>query len=76
LLEGQHLHPAKAYDILLGVGEAVNNAIEHGCGFDARRRVTVEAFTADGQLRVSISDGGRCARDSAASWRRPGGNCP
>jgi anti-sigma regulatory factor (Ser/Thr protein kinase) len=63
------LRPAQAYDILLGVGEAVNNAIEHGSHFDARRRVTVEGFAARGEIRVSISDGGHWERDSAASGR-------
>ncbi len=57
------------HDVLLGVGEAVNNAAEHGSGFDARRIVTVEVF-ADGEgVSASVSDSGRWTSDSAASRR-------
>ena len=57
------------FDILLGVGEAVTNAIEHGSNNDPRQGVLVEAFAGDAAITVTISDRGRWHKDSAASHR-------
>jgi anti-sigma regulatory factor (Ser/Thr protein kinase) len=57
------------YNILLGVGEALANAIEHGSGLDPRNSVSVEVFAGPGTIRATVSDTGQWATDSAASRR-------
>jgi signal transduction histidine kinase/serine phosphatase RsbU (regulator of sigma subunit)/CheY-like chemotaxis protein len=59
-------------DIVIGVGEAVNNAIEHGSGFDRHRRVSLEVFAAHGSISATVSDSGRWESDSTASHRTGG----
>ena len=57
-------------DVLLAVGEAVANAIEHGSGVDARRVVSTEVSLAGGTLRAAVSDTGRWDRDSSTGPAR------
>jgi serine phosphatase RsbU (regulator of sigma subunit)/CheY-like chemotaxis protein/anti-sigma regulatory factor (Ser/Thr protein kinase) len=46
-------------DVLIGVGEAVTNAMEHGSQMDPTRRVSVEVFADQDVLLASVSDTGR-----------------
>jgi anti-sigma regulatory factor (Ser/Thr protein kinase) len=64
-----HLDTSRAttYDVLLGTGEALSNAMEHGSDFDPRRAVSVEAFAAEDEISVTVTDSGRWSKDSAAS---------
>jgi DNA-binding response OmpR family regulator/anti-sigma regulatory factor (Ser/Thr protein kinase) len=57
------------YRVMVGVGEALANAIEHGSGLDARRTVSVEAFASPDTIRATVSDTGQWDDDSAASYR-------
>ncbi|MCM6775048.1 SpoIIE family protein phosphatase [Nocardia sp. CDC159] len=61
--------PQRRHDILLAVGEAVTNAIEHGAGSDPRGTVSLEAFRHADHLTATVSDTGRWSRDSSASHR-------
>jgi anti-sigma regulatory factor (Ser/Thr protein kinase) len=70
-LESLDLAEDTVNDVLLGVGEATSNAIEHGSGFDPRRRVSLEAFADEHAVSVSVSDTGRWNRDSAKDHREP-----
>lgn len=58
-----------SYDVLLAVGEAVNNAIEHASLQDPRRFVGIEAFADAERIAVSVTDSGRWIKDSASSRR-------
>ena len=58
---------ATTHDVLLGTGEALSNAIEHGSDLDPRRTVSIEAFAAQDELSVTVTDPGRWLKDSAAS---------
>ncbi|MBE1461756.1 SpoIIE family protein phosphatase [Kibdelosporangium phytohabitans] len=57
------------HDILLAVGEAVSNAIEHGSGSDAHKNIFVEAFADEHTISTTVSDTGRWSSDSSASHR-------
>lgn len=71
-LRGLDLDEQRAYGILLAVGEAVNNAIEHGSGLDPRKTVGVEAFAgASGQLSVTVSNSGRWSGEPSDLGRDP-----
>ncbi len=62
--------PSRAQDILLAVGEAVTNGIEHGSHCDPRRTVSLEAFVRDDTtIAVTVADSGRWSGDSSASLR-------
>ena len=61
--------PSRAQDILLAVGEAVTNGIEHGSHCDPRRTVSLEAFIRDTTISVTVADSGRWSGDSSASLR-------
>jgi signal transduction histidine kinase/CheY-like chemotaxis protein len=63
------LPPAQKFNVLLTVGEALCNAIEHGNELDAERTVGLEVFAAERALTATVSDSGRWAKDSAASRR-------
>jgi anti-sigma regulatory factor (Ser/Thr protein kinase) len=71
-LRSRHMmsSPKAEHNVVLAVGEALNNAIEHGSGFDPRRIVSLEAFAVAGGISATVSDTGRWKTDSAAS--RPG----
>jgi signal transduction histidine kinase/DNA-binding response OmpR family regulator/anti-sigma regulatory factor (Ser/Thr protein kinase) len=58
---------ATAHDVLLGTGEALSNAMEHGSDLDPRRTVSVEAFASGDEISVTVTDSGRWVKDSAAS---------
>ena len=64
-----HLDEALQYDVLLGVGEALINAIEHGGTRDKRNVVWLEVFAQEDRILASVSDAGRWITDSAASRR-------
>lgn len=49
----------RVYDILLAVGEALANAIEHGGHWDARATVSLEAFRHGDLVLATVSDPGR-----------------
>ncbi|MGV9675338.1 SpoIIE family protein phosphatase [Nocardia sp. NPDC003482] len=68
-LIGLGIAPQRRHDILLAVGEAVTNAIEHGARLHPRDTVAVELFRHDGRLTATVSDTGRWFRDSSASHR-------
>jgi signal transduction histidine kinase/DNA-binding response OmpR family regulator len=63
------LGPQLEYNILLGVGEALANAIEHGSEQDLGRTVSIEAFARADTVRATVSDTGQWVTDSAASHR-------
>jgi len=67
--EGLGLDHDRVHDVLLAVGEAVTNAVEHGSDGDPGRTVSLEAFVSGGELTASVSDSGRWASDSSASRR-------
>jgi CheY-like chemotaxis protein/anti-sigma regulatory factor (Ser/Thr protein kinase) len=58
---------ATTHDALLGAGEALSNAIEHGSDLDPRRTVSIEAFASADEISVTVTDGGRWLKDSVAS---------
>jgi signal transduction histidine kinase/DNA-binding NarL/FixJ family response regulator len=58
---------ATAHDVLLGTGEALSNAMEHGSDLDPRRTVSIEAFASGDEISVTVTDAGRWLKDSAAS---------
>jgi anti-sigma regulatory factor (Ser/Thr protein kinase) len=55
------------HDVLLGTGEALSNAIEHGSDLDPHRTVSIEAFASRDEISVTVTDAGRWLKDSAAS---------
>lgn len=55
-------------EVLITVGEAIANAIEHGSRSE-RSMVTLEAFLFDGELTTTVTDSGRWDSDSAGSRR-------
>lgn len=55
------------HDVLLGTGEALTNAMEHGSDLDPRRTVSIEAFASADEISVTVTDAGRWRKDSAAS---------
>ncbi|MBX9978315.1 MULTISPECIES: SpoIIE family protein phosphatase [Mycobacterium] len=59
----------RAEEVLLAVGEAVANAVEHGSGCEARKTVSIEAFLRPDAVSISVSDSGRWVGDSSASRR-------
>jgi serine phosphatase RsbU (regulator of sigma subunit)/anti-sigma regulatory factor (Ser/Thr protein kinase) len=59
-----------AQDLLLTIGEATTNAIEHGSKNDPERRVTLEVFKHTTHITGTVSDTGRWVGDTAASWRQ------
>ena len=68
-LTGIPVDPRREADILLAIGEAVSNAIEHGSGGDSLRTVSIEAFVRDHVVTATVSDTGRWSGDSSASQR-------
>ncbi len=61
------VEPEDVERVLISVGEAQANAIEHGSDGDVRRSVAVEIERIDGTLVASISDTGYWGTDSARS---------
>ncbi|KAA9158759.1 SpoIIE family protein phosphatase [Amycolatopsis acidicola] len=68
-LEDLRLGDEKQYDVLVGVGEAVSNGMEHGSGMDRRKTVSVEVFAGEHTISVTVGDRGRWLADSSASRR-------
>ncbi|HUO39340.1 MAG TPA: ATP-binding protein, partial [Mycobacterium sp.] len=68
-LDGINVEPGREHDILLGIGEAVSNAIEHGSTGSTDQTVAIEAFVRGGTVAATVSDSGTWSRDSAASHR-------
>ncbi len=64
------IDPPRQHDILLAIGEAVTNAIEHASDCDPHRTVAVEAFVRGHNVAATISDSGRWSGDSSVSQRR------
>jgi CheY-like chemotaxis protein/anti-sigma regulatory factor (Ser/Thr protein kinase) len=63
-LAGQRLPAGLCDDVLLAIGEAAANAIEHGSRHDPRRVVSIEV-TRDGDgLTAAVADTGRWVLDS------------
>ncbi len=58
------LDGSRAEDVLLAVGEAVANAVEHGSRSDGQHVVAVEVSLHGGMLLASITDNGRWQLDS------------
>lgn len=61
--------PRRLTEILLATGEAITNAIEHGCAGDSSRTVSVEAFVRGDTITATVSDPGQWSMDSSASQR-------
>lgn len=57
------------HDVLLVLGEALGNAIEHGSEPYPGTTVSVEVFAGAEGISVTVSDTGRWSRDSSASRR-------
>ena len=55
-----------ADDVMIAIGEAVTNAVEHGTP-----PVRVRAWTADGLARVRVHDHGTTPIPATAGYRRP-----
>ncbi|MFI6871532.1 SpoIIE family protein phosphatase [Nocardia sp. NPDC050406] len=55
--------PDRGYDILLAVGEALANAIEHGGHSDGRSTVSIEAFRVRDSVVATVSDPGTWSPD-------------
>jgi signal transduction histidine kinase/FixJ family two-component response regulator len=68
-ISGVDVGPQRASDILLAIGEAVTNAIEHGSGGDATKTVSIEAVVRGHTVTATISDAGQWSGDSSASQR-------
>ncbi|HXO80232.1 MAG TPA: SpoIIE family protein phosphatase [Mycobacterium sp.] len=68
-ISGVDVEPQREADILLAIGEAVTNAIEHGSGSDATKTVSIEAFVRGNTVTATISDAGQWSGDSSASQR-------
>src|ERR1700722_12701685 len=68
-ISGVAVDPQRESDILLAIGEAVTNAIEHGSGSDATKTVSIEAFLRGHTVTATISDAGQWSGDSSASQR-------
>jgi anti-sigma regulatory factor (Ser/Thr protein kinase) len=62
---------ARAYDIVLSAGEALSNAIVHGCELNTNQVVGLEAFRGEREITVTVTDSGHWAKDPDAS--RPAG---
>jgi len=45
-------------DVLVAVGEALANAIKHGCNCDAARRISVKCVAGPTRLAIDVSDSG------------------
>lgn len=54
-------------DVLLGIGEALINAIEHGSAHDKRGIVWLEVYARENGILASVSDSGRWITDFAPS---------
>ncbi|MGH3472892.1 MAG: ATP-binding SpoIIE family protein phosphatase, partial [Nocardioidaceae bacterium] len=72
-LDAAAVDAGTASNVLLAAGEAVNNAMEHGCHLDPDRTVSIEAFANPGRIVVTVTDWGRWASDTSASRREPSG---
>ena len=70
-LAGAAASPSEVNDVLIAVGEACSNAIEHA-GAAAGATVDVRARVSDGELMVSIGDGGVWRAASAPADRGHG----
>ena len=57
-LSGTVIAPARMSDILLAVGEAVTNSVEHGSQLDPAQLVSIVASIRDEILIVTVSDRG------------------
>jgi len=68
-LSGVDIDPRREADILLATGEAVTNAIEHGCGADGTKTVSIEAFVRGRTVTATVTDAGQWSGDSSASQR-------
>ncbi|MFZ1160799.1 SpoIIE family protein phosphatase [Mycobacterium sp.] len=68
-LSGVDVDPQRESDMLLAIGEAVTNAIEHGSGGDPTKTVSIEAFVRGHTVTATISDAGQWSGDSSASQR-------
>lgn len=63
------IDPQRESEILLAIGEALTNAIEHGNRDVPGQTVSVETFVRDGVLTATVSDAGRWRGDSSISQR-------
>ena len=61
--------PRRETGILLATGETISNAIEHGCGADYTKTVSVEAVVHGEAIVATVSDPGQWSGDSSASQR-------
>ena len=58
-LRGQDLPSALQEDVVLAVGEACSNAIEHAYASSARAAIVIEGFRSPEQLVLTVRDNGR-----------------
>jgi len=59
------------HNIVLGVSEALTNAIEHGNELDAQKSVSIEIFAHPAAINATISDLGHWTLDPEASRPKP-----
>ncbi len=69
-LEARHLE-ACCFQVLLGLREALNNAVEHGCGFHPEKGVSLELLHAQGRLILKVRDQGAGFAWSDRLYREP-----
>ena len=53
------LSSSDCHDTLVAVGEALANAIKHGCGCDPQLRITVKCVAGPNRLAIDITDPGK-----------------
>lgn len=63
-------HGSHTFAVLLLVREALNNAVQHGSGGDARRRVRCQVRLAPEQVIIQAEDDG-AGFDWRRQWRAP-----
>ncbi len=61
LAEGAGFTQSECEDIEVAVGEAVTNAVYHGCRSDSSRRVLIHCSLSDDRLTVEVEDDGKDA---------------
>ena len=67
-----HVGAVLEHNIVLGVGEALANAIEHGNELDAQKSVSIEIFAHPTTIDATVSDLGHWTVDSATTRQEPG----
>jgi anti-sigma regulatory factor (Ser/Thr protein kinase) len=62
--------PILVHDVLVGVGETLTNAVEHGSDTYPGSTVSLEVVAGPDGIIAAVGDSGRWSQDSAASHRQ------